>query len=86
MQEISRLDVPAGAYDVVWLSRAMYSCVPTRARRVEMVRRIARALKPGGFFLCQFQLARGAAATAEGQAGAAGDRRMHPGEPGIRSG
>ncbi len=54
VQEISRLDVPAGAYDVVWLSRSMYSCVPTRARRVEMVRRIARALKPGGFFLCQF--------------------------------
>jgi SAM-dependent methyltransferase len=54
VQEISQLDVPAGAYDVVWLSRAMYSCVPTRARRVEMVRRIARALKPGGWLLCQF--------------------------------
>ena len=54
VQEISRLEVQEGAYDVVWLSRAMYSCVPTRARRVEMVRRIARALKPGGFFLCQF--------------------------------
>lgn len=54
VQEISRLEVAAGAYDVVWLSRAMYSCVPTRARRVEMVRRIARSLKPGGFFLCQF--------------------------------
>lgn len=55
VQEISQLDVPAGAYDVVWLSRAMYSCVPTRSRRVEMVRRIGRALKPGGLFLCQFQ-------------------------------
>jgi 2-polyprenyl-3-methyl-5-hydroxy-6-metoxy-1,4-benzoquinol methylase len=54
VQEISQLDVPAEAYDVVWVSRAMYSCVPTRARRVEMVRRIARALKPGGLFLCQF--------------------------------
>ena len=54
VQEISRLDVPASAYDVAWLSRSMYSCVPTRARRVEMVRRIAQALKPGGFFLCQF--------------------------------
>jgi SAM-dependent methyltransferase len=54
VQEISRLDVPAGAYDVVWLSRAMYSCVPTRTRRVAMVRRIARALKPGGLLLCQF--------------------------------
>lgn len=54
VQEMSQLDVPASAYDVVWLSRSMYSCVPTRARRVEMVRRIARALRPGGFFLCQF--------------------------------
>jgi hypothetical protein len=54
VQEISQLDVPADAYDVVWLSRGMYSCVPTRARRVAMVRRIARALKPGGLFLCQF--------------------------------
>jgi SAM-dependent methyltransferase len=54
VQEISQLDVPSNAYNVVWLSRAMYSCVPTRARRVEMVRRITRSLKPGGFFLCQF--------------------------------
>ena len=55
VQEISQLDVRAGAYDVVWLSRSMYSCVPTRARRVGMVRRIERALKPGGLFLCQFR-------------------------------
>lgn len=55
VQEISQLDVPAGTYDVVWLSRSMYSCVPARARRVGMVRRIAQALKPGGLFLCQFQ-------------------------------
>ena len=55
VQEISQLEVPASAYDVVFLSRSMYSCVPTRARRVEMIRRIARALKPGGFLLCQFR-------------------------------
>jgi 2-polyprenyl-3-methyl-5-hydroxy-6-metoxy-1,4-benzoquinol methylase len=55
VQEISQLDVQEDAYDVVWLSRNMYSCVPTRARRVAMVRRITRALKPGGLFLCQFQ-------------------------------
>lgn len=54
VQEFSQLDVPSSAYNVVWLSRAMYSCVPTRTRRVEMVRRITRSLKPGGFFLCQF--------------------------------
>jgi SAM-dependent methyltransferase len=54
VQEISRLKVPSNYYNVVWLSRSMYSCVPTRARRVEMVQRISRALKPGGFFICQF--------------------------------
>lgn len=54
VQEISRIDVPSEAYDVVWLTTEMYSCVPTRVRRVEMVRRVARSLKPGGFFLFQF--------------------------------
>jgi ubiquinone/menaquinone biosynthesis C-methylase UbiE len=54
VQEISNLDVPSNAYNVVWLSRSMYSCVPTRARRVEMVKRITRSLTPEGYFLLQF--------------------------------
>jgi len=56
-QEISKIDVPAESYDVAWLSTAMYSCVPTRGRRVEMLQRIGRALKPGGYFICQFRWA-----------------------------
>lgn len=55
VQEISQLNVQANAYEVIWLSRMMYSCVPTRVRRVKMVRQIAQALKPGGLFLCQFR-------------------------------
>jgi SAM-dependent methyltransferase len=54
VQEISKLDVPADSYDVVWLSSALYSCVPTRNRRVEMLRQIAQALRPGGYCVCQF--------------------------------
>ena len=54
VQEISRLDVSASTYDVAWLSAGMYSCVPTRQRRVDMLRRICLALRPGGHFLCQF--------------------------------
>jgi SAM-dependent methyltransferase len=54
VQDISRLDVPPESYDVAWLSAAMYSCVPTRRRRIAMVKRIHRALRPGGCFLCQF--------------------------------
>jgi SAM-dependent methyltransferase len=56
VQEISRLEVPASAYDVVWLSGFTFSSTPTRVRRIEMVRRIARTLKPGGLFLCNFHL------------------------------
>lgn len=55
VQEISQLEVPAEAYGVVWISRSMYSCVPSRARRVAMVQKITHSLKPGGYFLCQFQ-------------------------------
>jgi len=52
--EISRIDFPADSFDVIMLSAAMYSCVPTRKRRLGMLDRIRRALKPGGYFLCQF--------------------------------
>jgi SAM-dependent methyltransferase len=60
VQEISQLDVPQAAFDVVWISKFMYSCIPTRARRVQMVQRICSALKPGGEFVCQFQIWTGA--------------------------
>ena len=50
------MQIPEDSYDFIWLSRAMYSSVPTRKRRVEMLRKIKTALKPGGFFLCQFHL------------------------------
>lgn len=54
LQEISTLDVPENYYDVVWIYAAMYSCIPTRAKRVETLKRIKRALRPGGYFACQF--------------------------------
>ena len=55
VQDISSLDVPDDMYDVIWLSAAMYSCLPTRKRRVQMLQRARRALKPGGYFACEFQ-------------------------------
>jgi len=54
VQEISNLHVPDHSYDVVWLSFRLYSSVPTKRRRVEMLKRIRRALLPGGYFICQF--------------------------------
>ncbi|MFC1857286.1 class I SAM-dependent methyltransferase [Thermodesulfobacteriota bacterium] len=54
VQEISMIDVPAGSYDIAWLSADMYSCVPTRKRRIKMLKRINKSLRHKGYFVCQF--------------------------------
>ena len=54
VQNISNLKVPSGTFDAIWLSTAMYSCIPTRRKRVEMLKRIGAALRTGGYFVCQF--------------------------------
>ena len=55
VQNLADLQLSGSSYDVVWFSRAMYSTVPTRRRRLEMLRRITRALPPDGLVVCQFQ-------------------------------
>ncbi|MCJ7483236.1 MAG: class I SAM-dependent methyltransferase [Thermodesulfovibrionales bacterium] len=54
VQDISKLDLPESTFDVVWLSAAMYSCVPTRKRRSDMLKRINKSLSPGGYFVFGF--------------------------------
>jgi len=56
VQEISELDVPDNNFDLVWLSKAMYSAIPSRTRRVNMLQKIYNALKPGGELVCQFKV------------------------------
>lgn len=53
-QEISELDQPENSFEIVWLCAAMYSCVPTRKRRIAMLKRIHKVLKPGGYFISGF--------------------------------
>jgi SAM-dependent methyltransferase len=55
VQEISRLEFPPNSFDLVWLSARMYSSIPGRTRRIEMLKRIRNILKPGGYFILQFQ-------------------------------
>lgn len=55
-QEISQLSVTHDHYDIIWMSYDFFSSIPSRSRRVAMVERIRDALKPGGYFLCQFHL------------------------------
>jgi SAM-dependent methyltransferase len=56
VQEFSQLEVPSASFDLAIILAAMYSSIPTRRRRVEMLQRIKAALKPEGYFLCQFSL------------------------------
>jgi len=55
VQDISKLDLPSESFDLAWLSIDMYSFIPTRQRRVEMLRRINSVIKERGYFICQFQ-------------------------------
>lgn len=52
--DLAHLAPPPATFDLVWLSDRMYSCIPTRKRRVEMLRMMHQALRPGGFFACMF--------------------------------
>jgi SAM-dependent methyltransferase len=55
VQDYSRLEAPTESFDLVVLSAGMYSGIPTRKKRVRMLQAIARSLRPGGYFVCQFQ-------------------------------
>ena len=54
VQEISQLNFPDNSFDIVWLSYNMYSSIPTRQRRISMLQRISRTLKPDASLFCQF--------------------------------
>ena len=53
-QEMSTLNLPDGFYDFIWISMGLYSAVPTAKRRVNMLNRIRKGLKPKGYLFCQF--------------------------------
>ncbi len=57
--DMANLKLMPASYEVIWLSQAMYSSVPTRKRRVAMLRRFWEALAPGGCFICQFHFDKG---------------------------
>jgi SAM-dependent methyltransferase len=53
-QEMSKLAVAPGTFDMVWLSRCMYSSIPGQRNRIRMLAGVRNALKPGGYFACGF--------------------------------
>ena len=55
-QDLSKLEVSSESYDIIWFSIFMYSFIPTRKRRVRMLKKVRMALKPDGYCVCQFYL------------------------------
>ncbi|MCP4402345.1 MAG: class I SAM-dependent methyltransferase [bacterium] len=53
VQEFSALDLPECMYHIIWISEVMYSCIPTSKKRIAMLKKIGKSLKPGGCFVCQ---------------------------------
>lgn len=58
VQDMCRLDLPGSLFDIAWLTSGAYSSIPSRRRRLEMLGRLRRSLKPGGYFVCQFLYAK----------------------------
>lgn len=54
VQDITDLNVPASRFDLAWLSSAMYSSIPTRKKRIELLQRVGSALRAGGYFVFEF--------------------------------
>jgi len=54
VQDISTLQVPEASFDVIWFSAALYSSVPSSARRIDMLQHVHQALRPEGYVACQF--------------------------------
>jgi len=58
VQEVSNLEVAQDSLDAVWFTTALYSAIPTRARRISMLQRIHRSLRQAGCVVCQFSWSR----------------------------
>jgi SAM-dependent methyltransferase len=65
VQDFSELQVEESSYDIVWFSTALYSSIPTRKKRVEMLKRVRQALKPEGVLVCQFYWDKNAGSSAK---------------------
>jgi len=54
VQDMSKLDLGTDCYDIIWVSAGMYSSIPTKERRIEMLQRTCKFLKEKGYFICTF--------------------------------
>ncbi|MFO7981280.1 MAG: class I SAM-dependent methyltransferase [Candidatus Aminicenantes bacterium] len=53
--DISNPHLSKDCYDIVWMSASLYSCIPSRKKRIRMLKSLNKALKPGGYLFGSFQ-------------------------------
>ena len=53
-EEISQLDFFPASFDVAWFSSSMYSSIPGRKARIEILKRVEKWLSPQGHVACGF--------------------------------
>ncbi len=53
--DISNPPLLKDRYDIVWMSASLYSCIPSRKKRIYMLKGLKRALRPGGYLFGSFQ-------------------------------
>jgi ubiquinone/menaquinone biosynthesis C-methylase UbiE len=56
VQDVLKLHVPSEFYHIIWFSAFIYSFIPTREKRVQVLRDVLTALRPGGYSVCHFFL------------------------------
>jgi SAM-dependent methyltransferase len=54
VQEMSQLDFDSPTYDVIWFSCAIYSSIPGKKARIEILKRVGKWLTPQGRVVCGF--------------------------------
>ncbi|MBN2399942.1 MAG: class I SAM-dependent methyltransferase [Candidatus Aminicenantes bacterium] len=54
IQDFTALELGTDRFDMIWFPAMLYSYIPTRKWRIEVLSRIWRSLKPGGHVLCRF--------------------------------
>lgn len=55
VRTLTDLNLPENSYHIAWLSSSMYSCTPSRKKRISLLQGLYNALKPNGYLYCEFQ-------------------------------
>lgn len=56
VQHFDQLRLDDNTYDIAWISAGMYSSIPTRQKRIDMLCKLRDSLKSNGYIYCGFKI------------------------------